>query len=193
MKPPAPLGWLLRFFVSHDQARAMGVKSLKDERMEAVLSHVTGRLLDVGCGEGNELVAAYGGGGLGVDVYPWEKTDVLCDTRNMPLPDASFDTVTMVAVLNHIPQREVVLTECARVLRPGGKIVITMLSPLIGTIRHKMARWDRDQHEREMADGEAYGMTRAHVEELLGRTGFARVAHRRFLLGLNQLFVGTKA
>ncbi len=69
MKRAFNLAWILRFFVSHEKARAMKVKSLKDDRLETVLAHVTGRLLHVGCGEGNALVKLYPGEGLGIDVY----------------------------------------------------------------------------------------------------------------------------
>lgn len=170
----------------------MGVKSLKDERLGAVLPHVSGRLLDIGCGEGNELVTRYDGQGVGADVYPWEGVDVLCDTRRTPFRDSSFDTVTMMAVLNHVPDRQAVLRECARVLGPGGKIVLTMISPLVGIVRHKLAPWDRDQHDRRMASGEEYGLRPSRVIKLLETAGFRLLLHRRFVLGLNHLFVGVR-
>ena len=187
-----PLACILRFFVSHEKANSMGVRSIRDERIEAVLAHVSGHLLDVGCGEGNALVRRYAGKGVGVDVYPWDGTDIVCDTKNMPLDDVSFDTVTMVAVLNHIPQRLMVLKECVRVLRPGGKIIITMLTPFIGKVRHKMAWWDKDQHERGMDPAERYGLKLSYVTDLLVQAGFTSITHRRFLLGLNHLIIAFK-
>jgi SAM-dependent methyltransferase len=42
----------------------------------------------------------------------------------MPLPAASADLVICLGVLHHIPNVSHVLSEMARVLRPGGKMVI---------------------------------------------------------------------
>ena len=51
------------------------------------------------------------------------------DARAMPLPDASFDVVLAMGVLEytHVPR---VLDEIRRVTRPGGLVVVTMLNPL---------------------------------------------------------------
>lgn len=45
----------------------------------------------------------------------------------MPFPDASFDAVSCVSVLEHIPtvERNRVVQEFARVLRPGGRLILT--------------------------------------------------------------------
>src|SRR5690242_9534072 len=99
-----------------------------DIRTGVVLNAVRGRLLDIGCGT-NRLVARYrenGGEGLGVDVYPWPGADqIVEDTSRLPYPDASFDTVSFVACINHIPYRIDVLREARRLLKPGGQVVLT--------------------------------------------------------------------
>jgi SAM-dependent methyltransferase len=43
----------------------------------------------------------------------------------LPFPDASFDAVACVSVLEHAPQRTRAMEEFARVLAPGGRLVIT--------------------------------------------------------------------
>src|ERR671919_170551 len=101
---------------------------LAKRRVKAVLPHIKGRLLDVGCGS-NRLVRHYADG-VGVDVYPWPGADVIVnDTAALQWKSESFDTVTIVAALNHIPNRVAVLNECRRVLKPGGRLIITMLTP----------------------------------------------------------------
>ncbi len=45
--------------------------------------------------------------------------------------DGSFDTITMLAVLEHIPQRDQLATECARLLSPKGRVVITVPRPAV--------------------------------------------------------------
>ncbi|QDI77076.1 MULTISPECIES: class I SAM-dependent methyltransferase [Leisingera] len=47
------------------------------------------------------------------------------DARQLDFPDNSFDTVAAMHVLSVVPEPERVMHEIARVLKPGGKVVIT--------------------------------------------------------------------
>ncbi|APG45987.1 class I SAM-dependent methyltransferase [Phaeobacter porticola] len=47
------------------------------------------------------------------------------DARQLDFPDATFDTVCAMHVLSVVPDPEKVMGEIARVLKPGGKVVIT--------------------------------------------------------------------
>ncbi len=46
------------------------------------------------------------------------------DARDLPYADASFDAAYMTAVLGEIPDQDAALQELARVLAPGGRLVI---------------------------------------------------------------------
>lgn len=46
------------------------------------------------------------------------------DARMLPYADASFDAAYLVAVLGEIPDQTAALTELARVLKPGGRLVV---------------------------------------------------------------------
>ncbi|QFT60088.1 Demethylmenaquinone methyltransferase [Sulfitobacter sp. THAF37] len=47
------------------------------------------------------------------------------DARQLDFPDASFDTVAAMHVLSVVPEPKRVMAEIARVLKPGGQVVIT--------------------------------------------------------------------
>lgn len=47
------------------------------------------------------------------------------DARMLDFPDSSFDTIAAMHVLSVVPEPEKVMTEIARVLKPGGRVVIT--------------------------------------------------------------------
>ena len=130
--------------------------SLEEERIAAVLPEIRGRLLDVGCGN-NRLVATYGNG-VGVDVFDWGGGATIVESsEELPFEDASFDSASLLACLNHIPQRERTVREIRRVLKPGGRLVLTMIDPLIGQIGHKIW-WYSEDKERGMEPGETYGL-----------------------------------
>lgn len=165
------------------------VEALARERRERVRKHVKGRLLDIGCGD-NLLVRAYGNG-VGVDVVDWGDVDhVVEDTANLPFGDAEFDTVSFVACLNHIPNREDVLDEARRVLRPDGRLIATMIPPGISSVWHRIVHpWDPDQHGRHLHEGEVWGIKNEEMERMLSRHGFRIIHHERFIFRLNNLFV----
>ena len=52
--------------------------------------------------------------------------DVLADAARLPFADASIDTVVCLEVIEHVPAHQQVLAEIARVLRPGGKLFLSM-------------------------------------------------------------------
>jgi SAM-dependent methyltransferase len=94
------------------------------------------RLLDAGCGSGRTLddLARYGRVS-GVDLSPEAVAaarrrghdDVhLGRVEEMPFPDATFDVVTCLDVIEHTPDDGATLAELRRVTRPGGLLVATV-------------------------------------------------------------------
>jgi SAM-dependent methyltransferase len=58
---------------------------------------------------------------------PW--LDGTADAQALPFQDASFDNIVLLDVLHHVENPSLFFAEAARVLRPGGRIV--MLEPAI--------------------------------------------------------------
>lgn len=63
------------------------------------------------------------------------------DARRLPFGDGLFDSVTCMDVLEHIPGAAQVLTEIARVLKTGGKLILT--TPTSELLGERVARWGR--------------------------------------------------
>jgi hypothetical protein len=159
-------------------------------RLSVVRPHVRGRLLDIGCGY-NNLVRDYGSG-IGVDSHVWEGIDVqIGDAAALPFDDDSFDTATVVAALNHIPNRTEALKEIRRVLRSNGTLLVTMIGPVTGYIAHVLFRQDETRRGGS-GTGEVNGMCRREVRDIVSQAGFSLIDEHPFQLGLNTLFVATK-
>ena len=56
--------------------------------------------------------------------YPHVKGLAVMDAQNLRYPDASFDCVVGQFVITLVADPERVLSECARVVRPGGQIIL---------------------------------------------------------------------
>ncbi len=63
----------------------------------------------------------------GLQMSDWDTTriDLVSDITNIPAPDASFDVILCSEVLEHVPDPTCALGEFARLLKPGGKLILT--------------------------------------------------------------------
>ena len=136
------------------------------------------RWLDVGCGTGallEEVRARWpGAAGVGVDLslemlaiarhrLPPTVALIAADAGRLPLADGSFDLATCTSALHHWPEPEVALAEVARVLRPGGRLVLTDWrddDPRLRVFSRLLRLVDRS-HRRSYRAAEARGMLEA--------------------------------
>ena len=67
------------------------------------------------------------GDGIGLQKSAWDQSrlDIVSDITQIPEPDASFDAVMCIEVLEHVPSPVNALRELSRLLKPGGTLIIT--------------------------------------------------------------------
>ncbi|MEW5858703.1 MAG: class I SAM-dependent methyltransferase [Cyanobacteriota bacterium] len=170
--------WLPRF----------GWTTLEEERLNAVLPYIQEQLLDIGAGA-NNLVKRYGKG-IGVDIHDWGGGALVVeDTSQLPFEDETFDTVTFIACLNHIPYRQAALSEARRLLKRDGKLIITMINPFLGNIGHAIWWYGEDRHRGGMEEGEVGGLWKQEIVKICEAEGFRLQLHRRFVYGMNNLYL----
>ena len=138
-----------QYFAQHadqwDAIRSLHVAdSAVEDRMRALLGSSVGRLVDIGTGTGRmiELFGPRADHAIGVDRSPemlrlarakldglsgWELRQG--DITALPLGDASADTVILHQVLHFIPAPEAALAEAARLLAPGGRLLVADFAP----------------------------------------------------------------
>ena len=63
--------------------------------------------------------------GLQRKTWDQSKIDITSDILAIPRPDASFDAVMCLEVLEHVPEPAAALKEMGRLLRAGGKLLLT--------------------------------------------------------------------
>lgn len=157
------------------------------------------RVLDIGCADGAlfRQLASYLGEGVGIDPgleqsVKLNRHTLIAGTFPEDLPDTRpFDAITMLAVLEHVhPEQQPKLAKhCARFLKSGGYLIITVPSSQIDRILH-LLKFMR------LIDGMAleqhYGFEARKTPSIFSVEGLTLVKASKFQLGLNNLFVFKK-
>lgn len=99
--------------------------------LERVRAHARGELLDVGCGSKpfarlfSGRVRRYWGTDLAASRYLGaERPDAFATAEAQPFRRETFDTVLGLSMLTYLPEPGRMIEEAARVLRPGGVLIL---------------------------------------------------------------------
>lgn len=158
-------------------------------------------MLDVGCGTGVAVRAAAGRvqRAVGVDISPamierarelaaglGNVEFVVGDSEHLPFSEATFTTVMCSSSFHHYPDAAQALREMARVLVPGGRLVIAEPDAdlILVRIADRVLRWLDRSHVRIYRGVELAALARAAgfddaASSPLGRRGYLLLSGHR--------------
>lgn len=122
---------------------------------------IRGATLDIGCGSKpyiaiiGQCAAPYIGLDQPQSLYGVEQVDVAGSALHLPFADQSFDSAVCFQVMEHVQAPDQLLREAMRVLKPGGRLLLT--TPFMWS-EHEQP-WDFFRYTR-------YGL--AHLAESAG-------------------------
>ncbi len=117
-----------------------GLVAMQEARYQVAAGKLGGMMvLDLGCGvgAGTQLLAGRGGRTIGVDldIRTLRRAsedygqDVLgftaANALRLPFGEATFDGVVCFELLEHLPEPDLLMKEICRVLKPGGKLLLS--------------------------------------------------------------------
>ena len=85
--------------------------------------------------------------GIGDKTWDYSKIDVQADICELPFATGVFDAVVNIQVLEHIKEPGVCVSEMARVLKPGGQLILTTVQD-----------WEIHQHPNDFFRYTRYGL-----------------------------------
>ena len=150
---------------------------------ESMLRHGRDRLIDAGC----------------------VPDALVCDAEKLPFANAQFDVVSVAFGLRNMTHKDLALAEMARVLKPGGKLLVLEFSrvakPLEKVndwysfkVRPRLGQWvAKDEASyRYLAESIRMHPGQEELKALMMNNGFGHVDYHNLTGGLVALHVGIK-
>ncbi|MBL7815864.1 MAG: class I SAM-dependent methyltransferase [Saprospiraceae bacterium] len=148
------------------------------KNVSSVAHHIKGDVLDVGCGQKPYKHLFNTSKYIGIEVeqeghdHTNEDVDVFYDGRHIPFGNETFDSVITSQVLEHVFTPDEFLTEINRVVKQGGKLLLTV--PFV---------WDEHEQPYDYARYSSFGLT-----SLLQKNGFEIEIHIKSLNDTRVIF-----
>lgn len=114
---------------SHRSSEFLVYQPLFKNLKNAIDKNAYGKMLDIGCG--NKPYSPWFEGKIteytGCDIIQSDqnKVDIICPAQDIPCAENYFDTVFTTQVIEHVGDHEGMLSEAERVLKPGGKLILS--------------------------------------------------------------------
>lgn len=171
-------------------------------RVKAVLPHLRGRILDVGCGPGPlierltqdcEYIGVDTGSGTIARLqarYPSQRFYNLDIQVDLPPSNRAFETIAMMAVIEHLERPEEFFRLYVPLLERGGRIIITTPTPM-GERLHSLLRKIKIA-KSEVGDVHHHIYRLDELVLMLQKHNFNVEEARRFEFGMNQLVIAKK-
>ena len=130
---------------------------------------------------------------------------LICDAERLPLPDASFDLVTVAFGLRNMTHKEKALAEAARVLRHGGRLLVLEFSKVAAPLAKaydwysfkvlpRLGQWVAGDGEsyRYLAESIRVHPDQQALKALMKSAGFGHVDVHNLSAGVVALHVGVR-
>ena len=95
------------------------------------------------------------------------------DAQQLPLKSGTADAVIATAIIEHVPDPHVMLHECARILRPGGLLILTTPDPFMDRVASALGLLKDSGHQ--------YTFNLKQLCELAEETGYEVAETRKFM------------
>lgn len=174
---------------------------LEKRRNAIAKSYVKGDVLDIGCG--SAFVARFlkkEQRYVGIERnarrvnqlkrrYPhYEFYDRDLEKTRLNLGKRKFDTIFMIAVIEHLLDLKSVILECKKYLRKNGKLIITTPTSFGNNIVHKLGA-KIGLFCRETVNDHKFIYDFESLRQMLASLGLRIVEYRKFEFRCNQLFI----
>lgn len=173
-------------------------------RIQKVIKHIPENsvLLDIGCGPDFHFLKSVKQkikGGIGIDkkakAYKDSKLEIkkFEISKTLPFANQSLDTITILAVLEHLQLPENILRQCFLALRTKGKLILTTPSPRAKTFLEFSAFRIKIIDPEQIKNHKNYFSSK-DIQRMLISAGFERkkIKIRSFELGVNNLAIAEK-
>jgi SAM-dependent methyltransferase len=146
-------------------------------RIKSLAYHITGTVLDIGCGSKPYQFLFPCNEYVGIDIESAKarhhsKADIFFNGDLLPFESDHFDSIICTQVLEHVFEPDQFFNEIGRVLKPGGRLLLTTSFV-----------WDEHEPPADFARYTSFGL-----EHLLTRHGFVVVEFHKNLDDARLLF-----